>query len=219
MSNLKVSQRPVATDLSSAIFAIIQGGLSKQAPVALIISQINALIAASIGVSVQAYDADLTAIAALASAADKLPYFTGLHTAALADFSAFARTFIDDADAATVRTTIGALSSLYIGMPQNIQNAAYGLVLTDAGKQIYHNEVTARVYTIPANVAIAFDIGTIIEIANAAGAGTITLAITTDTLQRGDGTAGTGSRTIAASSIATIRKVEAAVWMITGAFT
>lgn len=60
----------------------------------------------------QALDADLTAIAALASAADKMPYSTGAQAWALADLSAFARTLLDDADAATARATLGVSSKI-----------------------------------------------------------------------------------------------------------
>ena len=69
----------------------------------------------------QPIDATLTALAAVTTATDKLIYATGVDTFATTTFTAFARTMLDDADAATVRATLG----LVIGT--NVQ--AYSSVL------------------------------------------------------------------------------------------
>jgi hypothetical protein len=55
----------------------------------------------------QPVSALLTTFAALAGAADKFPYFTGVGAMALATVTAFARTLLVAPDAATTRTTLG----------------------------------------------------------------------------------------------------------------
>ncbi|PWC74065.1 hypothetical protein [Azospirillum sp. TSH64] len=68
----------------------------------------------------QAASARLAALAAILLVADKLLYATGSDSFATADLTAFARTLLDDPDAATARTTLGAAplaSPVFTGTP------------------------------------------------------------------------------------------------------
>jgi hypothetical protein len=104
----------------------------------------GAAVRATIGAGTSSFDgaygsltsipASIDAIDGLTPAANQVAYYTGTTTASLMTVSAFARTFLDDADASSVRATIGAGTSSFDGaygslssIPASI-NAIDGLV-------------------------------------------------------------------------------------------
>jgi len=110
-----------------------------------------------------------------------------------------------------------ALNIGYLNIPQNSQSAAYTAVLADAGKGLLHPsaDTTARTFTIPANASVAYAIGTAITFTNQNNAGVLTIAITSDTMRlAGQGT--TGSRALSANGVATVMKLTATEWIISG---
>jgi hypothetical protein len=93
------------------------------------------------GASFQPLDASLTALAALVTAANKGVYFTAADTPATFDLTAFARTLLDDANAAAARATLGVAAE-----PATSGTAASGKI-TLGNFTIAWNDVTATANT------------------------------------------------------------------------
>ena len=110
-------------------------------------------------------------------------------------------------------------NDLYVssmGIPQNIQNNTYGFLTTDAGKDIYHSDANPYTYTIPVHTTQNFGIGNVINVTNNSAAA-ITIALAGGvTLTRLDGTSGSGTRTVGAHSVATLKLLAVDLWGILG---
>lgn len=100
---------------------------------------------------------------------------------------------------------------------QTIKSTAYTTVLADSGTHILHPsaDTSVRTWTIDSNANVPYPIGTAITFVNQASAGTLTIAITSDTMRlAGAGT--TGSRTLGANGMATALKITSTEWIISG---
>ena len=112
-------------------------------------------------------------------------------------------------------TTTAASGVGYMGMPQvNNPASPYAVTAADAGKHIYMT-TSGRTITLPSNANVALPIGTTIVIVAGHSTGNTTIALTSDTLRLSVvGT--TGTRTLAAYGMATLVKVAATTWFISG---
>jgi len=125
-----------------------------------------------------------------------------------ANFSKFFTKTEVNALITTVNTTIDALKDV----PQRLFTSPHTLELADRGVGV---DTTANV-TIALDSTVTFPIGSVVSITNLSVASISILAATGVTLRLA-GTSTVGDRTLALFGSATVRKVAANTWHITGA--
>lgn len=110
----------------------------------------------------------------------------------------------------------GGIEVGYRGIPQNSQSGNYTCVLDDSGKEILHPSGggAGDTFTIPSNASVAYPVGTVLVFTNR-DSNALSIAITTDTMYI-SGTTTSGTRTLAQNGVATAKKVESTVWLISG---
>jgi hypothetical protein len=91
--------------------------------------------------------AAIDAIDALTPAADRIAYYTGASAAALAPLTGFARSLLDDADAAAARSTLGAAAVSHGHVIADIANLQTAL---DGKAPATHTHAAAQVTDFPA---------------------------------------------------------------------
>lgn len=179
----------------------------------------------------QAAHANLTAFAGLALVANKLAYANGAGTLTLADFTAAGRALLDDADASAQLTTLGlsayfktlvagadaaTVLALLGGAPTaqliNPQVAAYTLVAADAGKLVTLNTAGAIALTVPQDSDAAIAVGTYVDLL-VLGAGQVTVTAGAGATLR---VSGLTAKSRAQYARFGVQKVSANTWSLFG---
>ncbi len=117
----------LSTVTSSGDLAVADGGTGSSTA-----SGARTNLGLVIGTDVQAYDAELAALAGLTSAADKGIQFTGSGTASTYDLTAAGKALLDDADASAQRTTLGLGTAATL----NVGTSATNVVQLDGSARL-----------------------------------------------------------------------------------
>ena len=150
-------------------------------------------------------------------------FTTTLPDGELSGFSSFNSAVFSSVSSSggTVAVTSTVLTAAQIALLTGLgagvtHDANYTLVAADAGSALYHGSASAHSWTIP---SATLPVGSVVTFTTGQSSGTLSiLAGGGVTLERVDGTAGTGTRTMAAASKVTAYQRSADVWELSGVF-
>jgi hypothetical protein len=180
----------------------------------------------------QASSTNLTSLAGLTGAADKVAMFTGVGTLALFDAPAFGRSLLAATTAAASRTLLGLTSIATAAFGSTAGSVAEGndsrfsqlAVVTkdttsdfttgELAKFVRHTSGSTHTWTIPSGYG---SVGSVLSLRNAVGGGVVTVAAAGGvTLYKAGGTS-SGSVTIANGGLGSLVQEATNVWVISGA--
>jgi len=118
---------------------------------------------------------------------------------------------VDGATLDGLVTTVASKADAVLAI-NNQTGTTYTAVLADAGKLITLSNASAITFTLPANSSVAYPVGTVIQLVQL-GAGQVTVAITTDTLNK---PAAFVTKLREQWSQATATKITSTSWVLSG---
>lgn len=197
-------------------------------------SAMRTTLGLAIGTDVQAYDAELAALAGLTSAADKGIQFTGAGTAATFDLTTAGKALLDDANAAAQIATLGLDADIAtFALPASTTISAFGASLIDDSAasnarttlglvigtdvQAYHAtlaSVAGGTYTGDDSITTvgtlsAGDATAVVSAASDTAAGKVELATTAETTTGTDAT-----RAVTPDGLHDMTSLSGAVWFL-----
>lgn len=150
--------------------------------------------------------------------------------------TAAAKTVLDDATIAAMRTTLGlgGASVLDVGTSAGTvaagddsrftrytvndqSGATYTFATTDPGKLVRQTAGGAHTYTINPNATTAITVGSVIVIRNAVGAGVLTISRGAGVALYANGSTTSANASLAAGAVATLIQEATDTWIIIGA--